>query len=64
MKKPHIVLGADYASLKTHDFNTEVLVQMHPDGTQEILEIYRWKETIELPHSSYREKEVEADNFR
>jgi len=54
MKKPHIVLGADYASLKTHDYNTEILMQLHSDGTQEILEIYRWKTSIDLGKDSYR----------
>lgn len=64
MKKSQLFVGIDVARGPGHDINTEVLHRIHPDGIIEIIGIYRWKETIELPRSSYREKEVEADNFR
>lgn len=63
-KTSQIYVGVDLAKGPGHSINTEAITLHHPDGTIEILSIHEWKTTIDLPRSSYREKEAEADNFR
>lgn len=58
MKKSQLYVGIDTAKGPGSDTFTEVIILLRPDGTTEILDIYHWENTIDLPKDAYRVKDA------
>lgn len=42
------------------DHNAETLIRVNPDGSISVMDMYRWKTTIDLPKSAHRMKDATA----